>query len=266
MSGRRIPGTCTVLYYHSIPTENRPRFARQMETLSRLTTPIRVDSHHHFNEGVRYAGITFDDGYENLIGSALPELESRRIPCVIFVIADAFGKVPIWIDMQPDPASRLRLMTVDEMKLLSPELVVIGAHTMTHPNLLLVDETKANWEIHESRARLEDILNREVKLFSFPYGAFNERLVHHCREAGYDRIFTTLPYPAFSEPQEFVTGRVSVEPTDWSLEFRLKLVGAYGWLPFAFSLKRSICRNTFIRRVFGAGPQQPFETLHRHVG
>jgi len=236
-----------------------------METLTRLTTPVRLDLHHRLDEGTRYAGITFDDGHENLIGSALPELESRSIPCAIFIIADALGKIPIWMSAQADAQSQPRLMTVQEIKRLSPDLVVIGAHTLTHPNLLLLDEMEANREIHESRVRLENILNRDVKLFSFPYGAFNERLIDLCREAGYERVFTTLPYPALSEPGEFVTGRVWAEPTDWPLEFRLKLLGAYEWLPKAFSLKRRLLRNAVVARLLGAGPLPPFETLHRRV-
>src|SRR5207245_1160814 len=84
------------------------------------------------------------------------------------------------------------------------------------------------------------------KLFSFPHGSFNAKLVEWCREAGYERVFTILPTLAFSDPREFVTGRVSVEPTDWPLEFRLKLLGAYRWLPFGFGLKRKILSMPFV--------------------
>jgi len=79
-----------------------------------------------------------------------------------------------------------------------------------------------------------------VTTFSFPYGAFNAQLVEWCRDAGYERVFTTLPVIASSEPEEFAVGRVSVEPTDWSLEFRLKVLGAYRWLPLAYKMKRAI--------------------------
>ncbi len=46
-----------------------------------------------------------------------------------------------------------------------------------------------------------------------------EDLINICREAGYKRIFTTLPYPAELGPGEFVSGRVTVDPTDWPIEF-----------------------------------------------
>jgi hypothetical protein len=77
-------------------------------------------------------------------------------------------------------------------------------------------------------------------MFSFPHGEYNQTHVQLARQAGYERIFTIMPLLAFSEPQEFVTGRVWTAPTDWRLEFRLKMMGAYCWLPFVFSLKRKI--------------------------
>jgi hypothetical protein len=42
------------------------------------------------------------------------------------------------------------------------------------------------------------------------------------------------------QPDEFVTGRIDVQPTDWQIEFRLKVLGAYRWLPHAFAVKRAL--------------------------
>jgi hypothetical protein len=56
-------------------------------------------------------------------------------------------------------------------------------------------------------------------------------------------VFTALPQWKISNASEFVTGRVRVDPTDWRLEFRLKLLGAYRWLPMAVEMKRRILRK-----------------------
>ena len=116
---------------------------------------------------------------------------------------------------------------------------------MTHPELPKVSEADAKFQLFESRAELEKIFNQQITLFSFPYGEFNERLIQLCREAGYERVFTILPKPALTDPQEFVTGRIAVNPTDWKLEFRLKILGGYQWFPAVSAWKQKLFGSPF---------------------
>ncbi len=232
LSGKSLSAQCVVLYYHSIPFEKRRQFARQMDTVVRLAKAIPADGKIPLEAGKHYAVVTFDDAFESVLRNALPELEKRKIPATVFVISDLIGRAPGW-EGYPE-----RTMTLDELKQLPADLVTFGSHTMMHPALPLLTEPEAKAELAQSRIKLENLLNRKITLFSFPYGAFQQCMMEWCREAGYERVFTTLPYLAFSDPQEFITGRVSVEPDDWGLEFRLKLLGAYRWLPFASALKQ----------------------------
>jgi len=93
-------------------------------------------------------------------------------------------------------------------------------------------------ELSESRARLREILGEDVNLFCFPYGASSGELLELCRRAGYRRVFTCAPQ--LTDPRAFALGRTRVDPTDWRLEFHLKLMGAYRWLPAALALKQQI--------------------------
>lgn len=241
LRGKRMYPSCVVLYYHAVPSEQRVLFARQMDMLIRWTRPIRSDTKSRLAWGQRYTVVTLDDGLQSQIDNALPELERRKIPSSVFVIVDWLGQIPNLKAYSSDYSDgQERIMSADQLRNLSPDLVTIGSHTMTHPLLPSLTEKEARGELSESRAKLEKVLNREVKLLSFPYGAFDDRVVEWCRQAGYERVFTTLPVLAFSDPDEFVTGRVWAEPTDWRLEFCLKLLGAYRWLPFAFALKRKV--------------------------
>lgn len=238
-----------MLYYHAVRAEHRERFGRQMDAVLRWTKPVRADRWERLAPGVRYAAVTFDDGYQNVVENALPELEKRGIPSTLFIITEALGKYPHWLTDPSDSAKSEKVMSVDQLQSLSPDLVTVGSHTLAHPMLPSLSEGDARRELYESRARLEKTLNRPVTLFSFPYGAFNAQLVEWCREAGYERVFTILPLPAFCELHEFVTGRVSVEPTDWLLEFWLKLMGAYQWLPRAYALKRRVLSLPLLRAL-----------------
>lgn len=234
LAGKSPEALCVVLYYHSVPVNSRNKFARQMDTLLRWTRPISADSKCSLTTGMMYSVVTFDDGFESFLENALPELEEREIPSTVFVVAGNLGRATDW-EGYPE-----KIMSREQLLQLPSRLVTIGSHTLTHPVLPNVPEEVAMSELAESRKQLEESLQRRITLFSFPYGAFNNELVKCCKAAGYERIFTTLPFAAFADPDQFVTGRVCVEPTDWQIEFLLKLFGAYRWLPLAFSLKRKL--------------------------
>jgi peptidoglycan/xylan/chitin deacetylase (PgdA/CDA1 family) len=243
--GRAARSSCVVVYYHSVDAAQRPRFAKQMDQLLSYAKPIAANEATRLQPGTRHVAVTFDDGFKNFYECALPELVKRGIPAAMFVITDVIGKT-----FGPEGYA-LEVMSLEQIRALPESLVTIGSHTLTHPLLPSINLDQAKREIALSRAKLEEQLHRRIALFSFPYGGFNQQLVEICREAGYQRVFSTLPYFAFKEPSEFVTGRVRVDPTDWPLEFRLKLGGAYRWLPWAFELKRKIFGNAFAQSMLG---------------
>jgi peptidoglycan/xylan/chitin deacetylase (PgdA/CDA1 family) len=222
------------LNYHSIPADQRKAFGRQMDILKSCVTPLRIRPDATLEPGHHCAAVTFDDGFENFIEEALPELRSRNIPATVFIIVQALGK---------EFGSKERfekVMSVDQMRELPSDLVNIGSHTLTHPFLPGASNEDAHREITESRVELERLLGQPISMFSFPFGGFKEEHIEMCRAAGYQRIFTTLPYMAFTSRQEFAVGRIRADTFDWPLETRLKLAGAYRWLPLAFSLKKNI--------------------------
>jgi len=237
------PPTCVVLYYHSVAAEHRARFAAQMDALKRLATPIPAGNEDPLRPGRHYAAVTFDDGFTSVGENAVPELVKRQIPATIFVVSDSLGAIPKWDAMGQEECVTGTLMSLQQLRELPSELITLGSHSLSHPYLPSVTEEQATLEIGESRKRLSGMLSREITLFSFPYGAFNQRLLDICHAAGYRRVFTILPRLAFRSPQEFATDRVKADPTDWPLEFRLKLLGAYRWLPYGFSAKRKLLRG-----------------------
>lgn len=247
MCGRQLSPTCVVVYYHAIKDEERKAFAKQMALIVRLTTPIVIDRVVPLLPNKKYSSVTFDDGFENTIRNGVPELTKRGIPATIFVTADVLGEFASWWP-ESAPERCERIASAERLQQLPAELICIGSHTLTHPRLPELTEASARRELSQSRIKLEHLLERPVTTFSFPHGAFNPQLVEWCRDAGYERVFTTLPLTAFSKPEEFAVGRVSVEPTDWPLEFRLKVLGAYRWLPFAFSVKRIILSGGFVTK------------------
>lgn len=235
--GTPKPYGCVTLYYHGVPSRETHLFARQMDTVSRLTTPISLQSWSESEANVRYAAITFDDGLESVANNAIPELVKRNIPATVFITTGALGDYPTWWP-EGSPERGDKVMSPEQVRGLPKNLITVGSHTLSHPMLPQISKSRAVYELRESKAELQRIIERDVNLFSFPFGAFTHELIEVCWEAGYKRVFTSVHSTSFTMADEVVSGRVKVEPSDWEWEFKLKLLGAYSWLPYASRWKR----------------------------
>ena len=235
--GKPPEGRAVVLYYHAVRDQDRGRFARQMKMLARRARPFPVESPPRIDPGSLHAAVTFDDGFACVARNAVPELTVRKIPFMIFAPAAFLGVPPSWISDTGHPDSSEVVLSEEELRELAKVPgVSIGSHCLTHRNLMNLDEEESRREIRESKTRLEAILGEEVRTLSFPHGAFDIRHVSMARDAGYERLFSISP--TIYRETDVVKGRVKVEPSDWPLEFHLKLAGAYRWFHGFSTLKR----------------------------
>jgi peptidoglycan/xylan/chitin deacetylase (PgdA/CDA1 family) len=239
MVGRKIPPTFVILYYHAVTQGDRNRFTKQIEDMTRLAKFIPVDSENTLIDGVHHIAITFDDGFRSVSENALPELIKRRIPIAIFIPTGYIGRKTDWIEDKSHEDRCEMVMTEEEIKRLPEDLVTLGSHSVSHPNLRLIEEDTLRRELIESKEKLQLITGRKITLMSIPYGEYDERIVEVALQVGYRRVFSSLP--RLIKKREYVVERVPVRPSDWTLEFRLKVLGAYQWLPFALVLKRKVC-------------------------
>ena len=87
------------------------------------------------------------------------------------------------------------MMTSAQVRSLAEAGMEIGAHTMTHPILSQVPFTEARKEVLDSKNRLEDIVESEVRLFAYPNGIpGKDYLADHVaivEQAGFSASFTT---------------------------------------------------------------------------
>ena len=239
---RRPRPSCVVIYYHAVDPGQRARFARQMDDLLRLAKPIPAGLSGLPDSPAHCCAVTFDDGFVSVLENALPELELRNIPATFFVPTGCLGCPPAWVKAD-SPARHERVLSAEELAgLKDHRLLRIGSHSISHPNFLKLDPAQARRELEHSKAQLEAILGCKVGLFSFPHGAYDSQTIALARAAGYDCVFTINPSNAFTSADNFVQGRVLVDPADWPLEYRLKLLGAYRWLaktPFPVLIQSS---------------------------
>jgi peptidoglycan/xylan/chitin deacetylase (PgdA/CDA1 family) len=234
--GKNFPGTCVVLYYHSVPDRYRRRFEQQMTVLVRTAHLIDLRNITELPANDHSAAITFDDALESFVRNVVPLLVCLNIPVTVFAVADALDGRPDWAKGYYLPDERV--MSAESLRHL-PEWVTVGSHSLTHANLVTSDADAVAQEIICSREKLELLLDRPVSLFSFPFGVFDDNSIRRCREAGYSRVFTTEPSLFRAADNDFVVGRIAADPWDWWLEFHLKIRGAYCWQ----SHSRTVLRN-----------------------
>jgi peptidoglycan/xylan/chitin deacetylase (PgdA/CDA1 family) len=252
--GRRLgwpsAGTAVGLFYHQVRAEERDRFAKQMTKLRRTATPVGAGDSNPTASCQRSVFVTADDGWKSFVENALPEMERRSIPCTIFVIADRLG------ESLGDSSDRI--ITHGELRDLGSNSVTVGSHTLTHARLTALPDEAARQELLHSRLKLEAILDQKVDLFCFPYGAYDERILRLCGETGYKRVFLCRPESASHSADSFIAGRIRADPSDWPIEFHLKLVGAYDWLASLLRLKKKIVSwRRAVRRELPAPLETP---------
>jgi peptidoglycan/xylan/chitin deacetylase (PgdA/CDA1 family) len=112
--------------------------------------------------------------------------------------------------------NHLTLNLQELIELGQKELVEIGAHTVTHSFLPAHSREKQMHEIRESKAYLEEILNRPVTSFAYPYGFYNSETVNLVRQCGFQYACSTIAEPVWRGSREFELPRFGVE--NWNGE------------------------------------------------
>lgn len=82
-----------------------------------------------------------------------------------------------------------QLMSIEEIKKISRNhLFTIGSHSLTHSNLASISIEEAKSEILKGKIYIENICNRSISEFAFPFGSYNSELVDFCKEIGLSKI------------------------------------------------------------------------------
>lgn len=151
-------------------------------------------------ENPRIVTTSWDDG--DRLDLRLAELlRSRKIPGTFYVpITPYMGR----------PA-----LTHAELRALSSEGFEIGAHGFSHKHLWKLSPEELAAEITPCKPILEDILGTEVRMFCYPRGRYDSRVVRTLQEAGYRgartvrMLATRLAFDPFEMP---TTLQVSPHP------------------------------------------------------
>ena len=236
-SGHSIP----ILTYHH--TEQAPpkgfpmrslwvspsSFATQMHWLARLGyTGLAMSELMPYLRGEKsgkVVGITLDDGYQSNFLYALPTLKNLGFSATCYVVSDKLGQHNEWDEaLGMAPAA---LMGVEEIRKWVDAGMEVGSHTCSHADLNQLSLAEAGHELLQSKNNLENLLQKAVTQFCYPYGHFSPEHESLVSQSGYVAATTTQRGRACSTDRMTALPRIPVVRSTSSIQFLLKILTRY---------------------------------------
>lgn len=226
-----LKGNIPVLMYHFIEEGGSSNnaisleaFERQMEVLEKLGFHVlTMDEYYDIHTGSRPPRgkeilITFDDGHQSFSEKAFPILKKHQFPVMMFLISENVKE------------GLHGSMTAPEVReLLKDPLFDIGAHTKTHSHLTEILVEAAKEEIKGSKTELENLFQRPVRYFAYPFGDFDSKTRDIVQDAGYRLAFTTSPKKLKTlKENRYSLTRIKITPSsDDRVIFWAQITGLY---------------------------------------
>jgi peptidoglycan/xylan/chitin deacetylase (PgdA/CDA1 family) len=262
--GRLDQSGLRILFYHRVSDDRDAlavsprRFREQMEFLAAAGYSVvdAVEAAGLLVAGdvpAKTVGLNFDDGYLDVLENAGPVLERHGFRATVFVPTGVIDGTAgfSWYERQPPLLSWEQIVELDRAGTFRFE-----AHSVTHPNLRMLDEETARAEIAGSKLTLEAHLGRPVQAFCYPAGLFGERERRLVAEAGFAIGVSCEPGTNLPGADLLALSRRQVDARDSLLDFRAKVGGGHDEpLPF---------RNVYRRLRYGEQPTMLSPAWPRH--
>jgi len=232
---RSIP----ILMYHEVAVAARPDFVRFTVTVRQFAWQMRWLARMGFGAismdqlvGARQdpstlprrpVVVTFDDGFAECGRAAPPILVEHGFTATFYLVAGLLGKPSEWLEREL--GFRLPLMNVEAIRALQSAGMHLGSHTVTHPRLAQISQTRIRDELVCSREILEQALACRIEHLAYPFGSHDETVLKLTRDAGYVTACTTIEARSCGEDL-LALRRIPVYGTDSRLDFVSRLFTA----------------------------------------
>lgn len=230
----------TVLLYHAVDclTVDDPdhlvvspqAFERQIASLAARRDAVDLATATSGDLPKRQFAVTFDDGFANVLYTAVPVLARFGIRATAFVSSGLLGRDRA-AGTTAGPFVRL---TVSELRELSSH-VDVGSHGHAHIDLSRASRREVETDLRQSRDILGEILGEAPRYLAWPFGRSSALSREVAAALGFVDAFSTERYAAGA----FARERVAVFPQDGAAMFRFKSSGLYG----------PVRRSWFVARV-----------------
>jgi len=173
----------------------------------------------------KVVGITFDDGYQNVLLNAAPVLKKYNFSATCYIVSESIGSSNIW-DLKHGITQR-PLMTEIEINEWLKMGMDIGAHTKTHPDLTAISKIKAKMEISDCKSALEKMYKVEINDFCYPFGRFNDVVSTMVQDSGYLTATSMQRGRVNSKSNSYSLPRIPINHRTLASLFLLKILTKY---------------------------------------
>ena len=179
------------------------------------------------NHPEKTVAITFDDGYLDNLENAFPILEKYQAKATIYVVVDRHDRD--WSTYKKahhnsgELAREPKLNDEQVQFVANSGLVEIGSHTLTHANLDKLNDEECLHELVDSKTQLEQLTQKSVNSFAYPFGIYSERDVRLAEQAGYSNAVTTQEGIDGKMPDFMQLQRIKISGKDSLFAFKLRM-------------------------------------------
>jgi len=155
------------------------------------------------HDGQKPIIISFDDGYRSAYEQAYPLLKKYNFLGVFYLIVGSVG----------DGA----YMNWTQIKEMYENGMIIGSHSISHPNLVLENDTELISQINGSRSLIKDHIGITVTDFCYPGGHYDDRVENQVKALNYQTAVTVDAGTANQNSDLFALPRYSIrEDSDFN--------------------------------------------------
>ena len=168
--------------------------------------------------------ITFDDGYLDNFTNALPVLDELNFRATLFITSGFLDSTSKW---REGPFANTPMLNRQQVREMDQMGMQIGSHSLSHPDLTRLPLKILEWELHQSRDELEQVIGKPVDTFAYPYSRYNKQTIEFLKVLRYQLACTYNPgYVGLAGSKQFELQKMKIIATNSIKDFQMKVRGS----------------------------------------